>query len=191
MLPDIILDRDGVINQDSPDYIKNPEEWHPLEGSIEAIAALKKAGHRVFVATNQSGIGRGLYSERVLHAMHCKMARLLQEYDCQVDGIYFCPHLPDEKCRCRKPLPGMLLQIAEEHHVQLDKAFYVGDSRKDLEAAEAAGIQGILVLTGNGKKTLESIKDKPLQGEPLESGSVPVFESLFDFCDAFLKGKLI
>ena len=178
ILPDIILDRDGVINHDSPDYIKSPDEWKPLKGSIEAIAALKDAGYRVFVATNQSGIARGLYTEQVLHAMHKKMALLLSEYGCQLDGIYFCPHMPSEQCLCRKPLPGMLFQIAAEHQVQLDKAFYVGDSRKDLEAAQAAGIQGVLVLTGNGMKTKALI----------QRDEVPIFDSLHDFCDFLLKG---
>lgn len=180
LLPDIILDRDGVINVDSPDYIKSPDEWQPISGSIEAIVALKKAGFRVFVATNQSGVGRGYYSLGALDQMHQKMHDLLSQSHVALDGVYFCPHLPEAQCSCRKPLPGMLLQIASEHRVVPANTYYVGDSSKDLEAASAAGMQGILVLTGNGIQTQATT-----QGQ-----SIPTYTNLKTFSDSLFKGAL-
>ena len=150
----VILDRDGVINQDSDDYIKSPEEWIPLPGSLEAIARLNRAGYTVMVATNQSGIARGYYDVDTLHAMHEKMNRLLAQLGGHVDGIFFCPHGPDDDCRCRKPLPGMYEAIAERTRTHLKDVPVIGDSLRDLEAAIEVGARPILVRTGKGERTI-------------------------------------
>ncbi len=149
----IILDRDGVINQDSADYVKSADEWIPLPGSIEAIAALKERGYRVAIATNQSGIGRGLYDDSALKAMHDKLARLLVPLGATIDIITYCPHTPEDACDCRKPKPGLLLQIGAALGLPLDNVWVVGDSLRDLQAAQSVNAQPVLVLTGNGKKT--------------------------------------
>ena len=150
----VILDRDGVINEDSDDFIKSVDEWVPLPGSIEAIALLKKAGWIVGIATNQSGIARGLYDEATLHAMHDKLADLLAEHGVTVDYIAYCPHGPDSSCTCRKPLPGMYEEIAEQFGCDLNGVPVIGDSLRDLEAAVAAGAKPMLVRTGKGERTL-------------------------------------
>ncbi|NNM58576.1 MAG: D-glycero-beta-D-manno-heptose 1,7-bisphosphate 7-phosphatase [Legionellales bacterium] len=149
----IILDRDGVINFDSPDYIKSPDEWIPIPGSLEAIVKLNQAGYTVTVATNQSGVGRGLYSPSVLAAIHQKLQLQLAALGGKIDFFAVCPHSPDENCRCRKPLPGLLLQISEHYHCSLANIPVVGDSYRDIEAALAVNAKPILVLTGNGIKT--------------------------------------
>jgi len=149
----VILDRDGTINHDSNDYIKSPAEWAPIPGSLEAIARLIQADYRVVVATNQSGIGRGLFDTRALFAIHDKLQRALGQVGGRIDAFFFCPHKADDNCRCRKPQPGMLLEVARRFNVSLEDVFMVGDSRKDLEAAAAAGARPVLVLTGNGAKT--------------------------------------
>lgn len=165
----IILDRDGVINQDSPDYIKSPEEWQPIEGSIEAIARLCRAGYRVYVATNQAGIARGLLSEAALQEIHRRMESEVQEFGGRISAIFYCPHHPDDHCQCRKPEPGMLLQAAEHAGVDISQQIYIGDSMKDIEAARAAGCKPVLVLTGNGRRTLADLK-KPVESyEDLEA----------------------
>lgn len=149
----VILDRDGVINQDSPSYIKSPEEWKPIPGSIEAIALLNQAGYRVLVATNQSGVGRGLFDMATLNAIHDKMHRALGQAGGRVDGIFYCPHSQDAGCSCRKPRPGLLDEIARRFGVSLEGVPVIGDSLRDLQAAAAVGAQPVLVLTGKGKKT--------------------------------------
>jgi D-glycero-D-manno-heptose 1,7-bisphosphate phosphatase len=149
----VILDRDGTINHDSSDYIKSPAEWTPIPGSLEAIARLIQADYRVVVATNQSGIGRGLFDTRALFAIHDKLQRALGQVGGRIDAFFFCPHKADDNCHCRKPQPGMLLEVARRFNVSLEDVFMVGDSRKDLEAAAAAGARPVLVLTGNGMKT--------------------------------------
>jgi len=151
----LILDRDGVINQDSDAYIKSLEEWIPIPGSIEAIAQLSKAGWTVAVATNQSGIARGYYSLATLEAMHARLRTLVAELGGEVGHIVYCPHGPDEGCACRKPKPGMLLAIADHYHADLRGIWFVGDSKGDLEAALAVGAQPVLVRTGKGERTLE------------------------------------
>ena len=150
----LILDRDGVINQDSDQYIKSPEEWIPIPGSLEAIAELKHAGWQIAVATNQSGIARGLFSEETLAAMHQKLHDLLAQLGAQVDLIAYCPHAPDDQCGCRKPRPGLLQQIARRWDIELTGVPFIGDSRKDVEAARAVGCRPILVRTGKGERTL-------------------------------------
>lgn len=155
----IILDRDGVINTDSPDFIKSPEEWIPIPGSLEAIARLNQAGYQVAIATNQSGIARGLYDLNMLDRIHEKMKALLQSFGGHIDGIFFCPHGPDDNCVCRKPKPGLLEQIETYFKINLkdNEVLCIGDSLRDLEAAFFAGAKPILVLTGNGQKTAEKL----------------------------------
>ena len=148
----VILDRDGTVNHDSDEYIKSPQEWRPIEGSLEAIARLTQAGYRVVVATNQSGIARGLFTTQTLFAIHDAMQRALGRIGGRIDAFFFCPHAPDGGCDCRKPQPGMLLEVARRFNVSLKDTYMVGDSRKDLEAAVAAGARPVLVLTGKGRK---------------------------------------
>lgn len=150
----IILDRDGVINHDSDAYIKSLEEWIPIPGSVEAIAALSKAGWTVAVATNQSGIARGYYPLSVLESMHARLRELVAEQGGEVGLIVQCPHGPDEGCECRKPKPGMLRQIGEHYGVPLSGIWFVGDSASDLETARAVDCQPVLVKTGKGERTL-------------------------------------
>jgi len=151
----IILDRDGVINYDSDQFIKSPDEWRPIPGSLEAIAKLNQWGWRVVVATNQSGVGRGLFGMDTLNAIHEKMVKTLAQVGGRIDAIFFCPHAADSTCECRKPKPGMLRQIAERFNTSLDGVPVVGDSLRDLQAAVAVGAQPYLVLTGKGQKTRE------------------------------------
>lgn len=145
----VILDRDGVINEDSDDYIKSPAEWRPIPGSLEAIVKLKHAGFRVVVASNQSGLARGLFDYDTLFAIHDKMSRMLADLGCQLDGIFFCPHGPDEGCACRKPKTGLLEDIARRFGRSISGIPFVGDSPSDIDAARAAGALPILVRTGN------------------------------------------
>ena len=152
----VILDRDGVINLDSEQYIKSPEEWAPIAGSLEAIARFTQAGFRVVVATNQSGIGRGLFDMATLNAMHDKMHKAVNQLGGRIDAVFFCPHAQDAGCACRKPRPGMLLEIAERFNIPLAGVPAIGDSLRDLQAASAAGARPILVLTGKGELTLKS-----------------------------------
>ena len=148
-----ILDRDGVINHDSDQYIKSPAEWRPIPGSIEAIARLNQGGWRIVVATNQSGIGRGLFDMATFNAINDKMMEMVFRQGGRIDALFFCPHTAAESCRCRKPRTGMLEEIAARFHVELKGVPCVGDSLKDLEAADAVGAQPVLVLTGKGAQT--------------------------------------
>ena len=152
----VILDRDGTINHDSDQYIKSPAEWKPIKGSLEAIARLSQNGWRVVVATNQSGIGRGLFDMATLNAIHDMMHRAVHQAGGRIDAIFFCPHAGDANCECRKPKPGMLLQIARRMNVELEGVPMVGDSLRDLQAATAAGARPVLVLTGKGRKTRDA-----------------------------------
>ena len=149
----VILDRDGVINQDSDRFIKNPDEWRPIVGSLEAIAKLTQSGYRVIVATNQSGIGRGLFDMSTLNAIHEKMHRAVHQAGGRIDAIFYCPHAADSTCECRKPKPGMLIEIGLRFHTTLVGVPVVGDSLRELEAAARVGAQPILVETGKGKLT--------------------------------------
>jgi D-glycero-D-manno-heptose 1,7-bisphosphate phosphatase len=166
----VLLDRDGVINQDSDDFIKSPEEWLPIAGSLEAIALLNKHGYKVVVVTNQSGLGRGLFDNAMLDKIHAKMQRMTEEKGGKIEAIYFCPHGPDDDCDCRKPKPGLLEAFANEHHVNLNGMAAIGDSLRDLQAAEAVGASPILVKTGKGRKTLTENPNL----------NVPIFENLYD-----------
>ena len=150
----LILDRDGVINHDSDDYIKSLQEWMPLPGAISAIAQLSKAGWTVAVATNQSGLARGYYDDATLQAMHQRLRQLVAEQGGELGTVVHCPHGPDHGCECRKPRPGMLLQIAEHYRTSLKGVWFVGDSSADLQAALAVDCQPVLVKTGKGERTL-------------------------------------
>jgi len=171
----VILDRDGVINFDSSEYIKSPPEWQPIPGSLEAIARLHNAGISVFIATNQAGVARGLISKESLEAIHSKMRDMIRQSGGEIRGIYQCIHHPDDACECRKPAPGMLLQILEDAGLEPGNTPFVGDSLKDIEAAESAGCRPVLVMTGNGHTTRQKRPDLP-----------DVYENLADFADDFL-----
>jgi D-glycero-D-manno-heptose 1,7-bisphosphate phosphatase len=149
----VILDRDGVINHDSDQFIKSPEEWKPIHGSLEAIARLSQAGYRVVVATNQSGVGRGLFDMAMLNAIHDKMCKAVSQAGGRIDAIFFCPHAADANCNCRKPKSGMIEEIAARYNTSLEGVPAIGDSLRDLEATVRLGAQPILVLTGKGVKT--------------------------------------
>lgn len=154
----VIVDRDGVINHDSPDFIRSPDEWIPIPGSLEAIARLCAAGFSVAVASNQSGIGRKLIDPPALEAINNKMRKLVSEAGGDIVKIVYCPHHPDDACHCRKPMPGMLLEISRYLGVPLAGVPVVGDSARDLEAARAAGAWPVLVLTGNGERTAAALR---------------------------------
>lgn len=153
----VIVDRDGVINADSGTYIKSPAEWHALPGSLDAIAELNRAGTAVAVATNQSGIGRGLFTEAALARIHARMTEQLAAHGGRLAGIYHCPHRPEDECGCRKPRPGLLERIARAHGCPLAGVPVIGDRAGDLAAAAAVGARGILVLTGHGAQTLAEL----------------------------------
>lgn len=174
----IILDRDGVINEDSDAYIKSPDEFIPLTGSLDAITRLNKAGYTVAVATNQSGVARGYFDEDTLTAMHNKLKNLLSDIGGKIDYIAYCPHGPDDKCDCRKPLPGLLNQISKHYKTGLAGVPVIGDSLRDIESARAVNAIPILVRTGKGENTLA-------MGKGLEN--VTVFDDLSSAVDALLK----
>jgi len=176
----VILDRDGVINKDSDDFIKSPEEFVPLPGSLEAIARLNAAGYQVAVATNQSGIARGLFDLDALDAMHKKLDTLLSEVGGQIDVLVYCPHAPDANCDCRKPKPGLLQQISQKLGIELDDLPVIGDSLRDLESAQAVGATPMLVRTGKGERSLKQLNEKP------GLANVPVFKDLAAAVDALL-----
>ncbi|MFY0991645.1 D-glycero-beta-D-manno-heptose 1,7-bisphosphate 7-phosphatase [Halomonas sp. C05BenzN] len=174
----VILDRDGVINQDSDAYVKSLDEWIPYPGAIEAIARLSRAGWQVAIATNQSGIARGYYDEQTLADMHARLRSLVAEAGGEISHIAWCPHGPDDGCDCRKPLPGLLVQIRNALGLDsLEGSWMVGDSLRDLQAGEPLGCRPALVRTGKGERTLA--KGQGLAG-------VPVFDDLSAFVDWLL-----
>jgi len=174
----VVLDRDGVINAESPDFIRSPAEWLPLPGSLSAIAALTGAGFSVVVATNQSGVGRGLFSAEMLGRIHEKMQAAIAAAGGRLGGIFVCPHAPDAGCDCRKPKPGLMYQIERAFGCSLAGAPAVGDSERDLRAASAVGARPILVRTGNGRMT-----------EPLIGGEgVEIFDDLAAVARALISG---
>ncbi len=181
--PLVILDRDGVINQDSDDFIKSVEEFVPIAGSLEAIVRLNQAGYRVVIATNQSGLARGLFDLETLEAMHEKLRQSLARLGGHVDGVFFCPHGPEDGCDCRKPRPGLLLQIAKVFSTGLEGVPVIGDSLRDLQSALAAGAKPILVRTGKGERSLASLAAKST-GMNLEK--VPVYQDLAEAVGAIL-----
>ena len=177
----IILDRDGVINHDSDEYIKSPDEWKPIEGSLEAIARLNQAEYRVVVITNQSGLARGLFMLDDLNQIHQKMHEQLAEVNGRIEAIFFCPHSNKENCNCRKPRTGLFQELANCLGIPLTNVPAVGDSLRDLQAASAVGAQPILVLTGKGRQTLR-MKE--------ELYNIPVYDNLAAFVDSFLTQKV-
>jgi D-glycero-D-manno-heptose 1,7-bisphosphate phosphatase len=172
----VLMDRDGVINDDSDDFIKSPEEWRPIGGSLEAIALLNKQGYDVVVITNQSGLARGLFDKAMLATIHEKMHRLLAEKGGEIAAIYHCPHDPESSCNCRKPKPGLLEQFALEKNVDLNSIYFIGDSLRDIQAAQAVGANPILVKTGKGQKTLDQNPNI----------NIPVFENLYGAAEYIL-----
>ena len=175
----VILDRDGVINYDSDDYIKSPQEWNPIPGSLEAIARLHREGFRVVVASNQSGVGRGLFDMDTLMKIHVKMVDAVRARGGDIDAVFFCPHTPDDGCRCRKPKPGLYEEIADRLKTTLAGVWVVGDDERDVQAARAVAARPALVRTGHGRRTLR--KGRELEG-------VPVYDDLAAFADAMLAG---
>ena len=176
----VILDRDGVINYDSVHFIKSAAEWKPLPGSLEAIARLNQAGYKVVVATNQSGVGRGLFDMDTLNAINDKMYRAVQSVGGRIDAIFYCPHAPHANCECRKPKPGMLTRIGDRFNIDLANVHAIGDTLRDLEAAVAAGARPVLVLTGKEKEA-------PAQ-EKLPEGTL-IFKDLAAAVDYIIAGK--
>ncbi len=175
----IILDRDGVINHDSDEFIKSPEEWIPIPGSLDAIARLNHAGYLVYIATNQSGIGRGLFNIETLNAIHIKLNNELQKIGGRIQAILFCPHTPDDACECRKPKPGLYQEVARRSQASLSEITVIGDSLRDIEAAIAVNAKPILVLTGKGERTHIQHRDK-LTG-------IPCYPTLADAVDSLVK----
>lgn len=173
----IILDRDGVINEDSDEFIKSPEEWIPIAGSLDAVTRLNQAEYRVVIASNQSGIARGLFDIDALIAINRKMHMMLARHGARIEAVFFCPH--NKGCRCRKPLPGLFIQIAERLRTSLDNVPAVGDSLRDMQAAQAAGAKPMLVRTGKGEAALASGK------LPAE---IPVFDNLAAVADELTAG---
>jgi D-glycero-D-manno-heptose 1,7-bisphosphate phosphatase len=176
----VILDRDGVINYDSPDYIKAADEWKPIPGSIEAIARFKQAGWRVAIATNQAGLARGLFSKADLDAIHARMRAVIEMAGGGIDALVYCPHRPEDHCDCRKPAPGLLLQIARRLDIQLNGVPFIGDTPKDIEAARAAGARPVLVRTGLGEASAAALG---------EQTDVAVFDDLAAAADYWLRGE--
>ena len=166
----VLLDRDGVINHDSDDYIKSADEWHPIAGSLEAIALLNKHGFKVVVITNQSGISRGYYNEVTLEKIHNKMHQLTAEKGGHIDAIFYCPHGPNDQCDCRKPKPGLLNLFAKAYNSSLAGIYFIGDKLGDVQAAYAANAMPMLVKTGKGQETLDKNPDI----------NCPIFEDLYD-----------
>jgi D-glycero-D-manno-heptose 1,7-bisphosphate phosphatase len=152
----VILDRDGTINYDSDQYIKSPAEWKPIPGSLEAIARLTQGDWRVVIATNQSGIERGLFDMATLNAIHAEMHRAVNQMGGRIDAIFFCPHAADSKCECRKPKPGLLREIGTRFDTELKGVPMIGDALRDVAAAAAVGAKPYLVLTGKGRKTRDA-----------------------------------
>ncbi|OGT19426.1 MAG: D-glycero-beta-D-manno-heptose-1,7-bisphosphate 7-phosphatase [Gammaproteobacteria bacterium RBG_16_57_12] len=173
----IILDRDGVINYDSDDYIRSVEEFVFIPGSVEAITRLCKAGYRVVVATNQSGVARGYFDLATLEAIHARLRQALAEQGAELAGIFYCPHGPEDQCDCRKPRPGLMHQIARTFHIDLRGVPAIGDSLRDLQAAQAVQAKPILVRTGKGERTLA-------RGAGLEG--IPVYDDLAGAVEALL-----
>jgi D-glycero-D-manno-heptose 1,7-bisphosphate phosphatase len=174
----VILDRDGVINFDSDAYIKSPDEWKPIPGSLEAIALLTQAGYHIAVATNQAGVGRGLFEMATLNAIHDKMHRAVGQAGGRIDAVFYCPHAQEMNCNCRKPRAGLYEEISKRFGMSLKGIPCIGDAQRDLEAAATVGGQPMLVLTGKGELTRREGK--------LPAGTL-VFRNLAEAVDSFLK----
>ena len=175
-MPLLILDRDGVINHDSDDYIRSLDEWRPIAGSIEAIAKLSQAGYRIAIATNQSGLSRGYFTLDELEQIHARLCQLVEELEGSIAGLFYCPHLPDEGCDCRKPATGLLKAVESELGESVADTWFVGDSLKDLQCARAMDCKPALVLTGKGGKTHKQLQSPEV--DLANPGDVPVFDDL-------------
>lgn len=182
--PWIVLDRDGVINRDSENFIKSAAEWIPIEGSVEAIARLSKAGYRIAVITNQSGVGRGLFDLNALDAMHEKMLSLVKQAGGHLEGVFYCPHAPEDKCECRKPKTALFDEVEKRFNISLAGAYAVGDSQRDLEAAIKKNCRPVLVLTGKGKKTQTQLSSFD------QYERVVVFNNLSEFAEYLISSGL-
>ena len=184
----IILDRDGVINHDRDDYVKSADECLPIPGSIDAIVRLSKAGFTVVIATNQAGLARGKFELENLEAIHEKISNLVEENGGELGGIFYCPHHPDDNCKCRKPKPGLLDAIEAEFNTSVESSYCIGDSLRDLQAAVQKGCKPILVKTGNGVRTMAQLAVPGLQnGAPIiEPEQVQVFDNLAAATDFIL-----
>jgi len=178
----IIIDRDGTLNRDSDEFVKTPDEFIPLPGALEAIARLNHAGWHVVIASNQSGLGRGLFDVAALNAIHAKMHKLLAAVGGRIDAVFYCPHSPEENCRCRKPLPGLFEQIGARFGVQLKDVPAVGDSVRDVQAGAAAGCEPHLLLTGKSAQ----YRANGGQPEGLPAGTV-LHADLSAFADFILQ----
>jgi D-glycero-D-manno-heptose 1,7-bisphosphate phosphatase len=178
----IILDRDGVINHDSDDYIKSPDEWIPIPGSLDAISRLNHAGYHVAIASNQSGISRGYFSLETLAAMNVKMNEQLSQLGGRIDAMFFCPHGPNDGCDCRKPRPGLLTEIGNRFQAELGDVMFVGDNINDVKAARAAGAQPVIVKTGKGEQTASLLVEENING-------VPVFDDLAGVVNSILENQ--
>jgi D-glycero-D-manno-heptose 1,7-bisphosphate phosphatase len=181
----VILDRDGTINEDRDDYVKSPDEWMPIPGSLEAIARLNHAGWHTVVATNQSGLARGLFDTAVLNAVHVKMNQALSRLGGRIDAVFFCPHGPSEGCRCRKPLPGLFELIGDRYAVELGGVPLVGDSLRDLQAGAAVGCPTHLVRTGKGAK----LSENEVQSMVAQIPGTTVHADLAAFAEHLIQGE--
>ena len=179
----VILDRDGVINHDSDNFIRSPEQWHAIPGSLEAIARLCREDYRVVIITNQSGISRGYYSINTLNQIHQKMLEELNHLGGEISAIFFCPHSDNDNCGCRKPKPGMFEELSQRMNQPLAGVYAVGDSLRDLQAAQTAGARPVLVKTGKGAATLEAMHEQGMMKD------VPVFSDLNEFVDHHLSAR--
>lgn len=184
----IILDRDGVINHDRDDYVKSADECIPIEGSIDAIVRLSKTGFTVVIATNQAGLAKGKFELEDLEAMHEKITGLVEENGGELGGIFYCPHHPDDNCKCRKPKPGMLDAIEAEFNTSVESCYFIGDSLRDLQAALQKGCKPALVRTGNGVRTLAQLAVPGLQTDSpqVTPEQVQVFDNLAAAADFIL-----
>ena len=186
-MPLLILDRDGVINQDSDDYIRSLADWAPIPGSIEAIARLSQAGYQIAIATNQSGLSRGYFTLDTLEAIHDHLRALVEQQGGSIAGIFYCPHLPDEGCECRKPGTGLLRAIEAELEAPVSGCYFIGDSLKDLQAGQAMQCQPILVLTGKGEKTRAQLAEASVALQ--DAQSIPIYDSLAHAGEAILANR--
>lgn len=175
----IILDRDGVINEDSDDYIKSPDEWIPIAGSLEAIGTLSQNGFKVIIITNQSGIGRKIFSIEMLNAIHKKMSINLAQYGGVIDGIFFCPCAPEENCNCRKPKSGLYNEVSDRLQISLENVFCVGDKITDIQAAQNARAKPILVKTGKENDDSGNIPK-----------NIPIYDDLLSFVNKVITEKI-
>jgi D-glycero-D-manno-heptose 1,7-bisphosphate phosphatase len=184
-MPLLVLDRDGVVNQDADDYIRSEQDWIPIPGSINAIARLSRAGYRVVIATNQSGLNRGYFTLEDLESIHSRLCAMVEEQGGSIAGIFYCPHRPDENCDCRKPATGLLRAIERELGEPVAGCYFIGDSLKDLQAGQAMSCEPVLVLTGKGMLTRDQLVDGNV--DLVNPQAISVYENLHDAAEAILE----